>query len=188
MQCRCHSRCLRRLACLAQIALAAVALGCHPVPTQEERTLKHSTRAEVGLYALDFTLWDDRGTRHRLSDYRGKKVLVGFCCGCGRCHRIAMRWQEQFGGQAGLQLLVIADLSPSAAEEFRQRTRIRFPLLLDPVGQTAKGYDSLSCPRCWLISETGRVIYCSSGPTDNLAIVNKRVRQLIRAESLSMAR
>jgi peroxiredoxin len=178
---------MRRLACLAQMTFVATVAGCHSDRTPVTRTFDDATQLAVGMYAPGFTLWDERGSRHRLSDYRGKKVLVGFCCGCGLCHRLARNWEERFGGLAGLQVLVIAEFGPSAAEDFRERTGIQFPLLLDPFGQTAKRYDSLSCPRCWLVSETGRVIYCSSGPTDDLAIVSERVHQLISAESRSAA-
>jgi len=115
----------------------------------------------VGSLASDFTLSDYNGRVYRLSDYRGKKVVVNFFCGCGLCRVMAREWGKQFADLSSIQLLAVANFSPATAVEFRNATGIKFPLLLDPFGKVAQRYQSTVCPRCWMVDEEGKVTYVS---------------------------
>ncbi|MCS6862567.1 MAG: peroxiredoxin family protein [Abditibacteriales bacterium] len=54
----------------------------------------HSQLPKVSSLAPDFTLTDYKGKTYRLSDFRGKKVLLNFFCGCGACAELAATWEK----------------------------------------------------------------------------------------------
>jgi peroxiredoxin len=138
---------------------------------------------KVGGLAPDFSLTDYRGKTYRLSDFRGKKVLLNFFCGCGACCTMAQEWEKQFSNLDGIQLLAIADLSPTAAADFRKDTGIKFPLLFDPFGKVAQRYQSVSCPRCWVVNEEGKVVYADPQLQGDLVDRVSKVKQLLAAKS-----
>jgi peroxiredoxin len=136
----------------------------------------------VGSIAPDFTLSDYNGKVYRLSDYRGKKVLLNFFCGCGLCRVMAREWGKQFADLSRIQLLAVANFSPATAVEFRNATGIKFPLLLDPFGKVAQRYQSVACPRCWLLSESGKVVYGSPQGLSPALIAKELSSRLNRQE------
>jgi peroxiredoxin (alkyl hydroperoxide reductase subunit C) len=108
----------------------------------ETRTLK------VGDEAPDFTLRDTKLQEFKLSDQRGKKVVLNFypAAFSGVCSQQMPRIEEQrpiFGGDA-----VVVGISvdgPHANRVFAEQSGISFPLLSDfyPHGAVAEKYGVL---------------------------------------------
>lgn len=77
---RCRAGALLAMACCAAVPAAALegALPGAPAPTLEQATALRASQAAVGRAIGDHTLRDREGRQVRLSDYRGKPLLVNF--------------------------------------------------------------------------------------------------------------
>ena len=131
---------------------------------------------KVGDIGPDFDLSSYEGENFRLTRFYGKKVLLNFFCGCEPCHELSATWQEAHRSVRSLVVLGVSTLGPRDAEQFQRETKITFPLLFDPNYEVADRYDSIHCPRSWLIAEHGRVLYTNGPqePAKNISAALKR--------------
>jgi peroxiredoxin len=120
-----------------------------------------SSPPKVGSLAPDFTLSDSNGKTYRLSDLRGKKVLLNFFCGCGKCAELALVWEKIHRHADDVQVRGISTINPERLRGWCRAMDITFPALFDPNYRVAEIYNSTDCPRCWVIDETGKVVYTS---------------------------
>ncbi|MGB6677947.1 MAG: TlpA disulfide reductase family protein [Terriglobales bacterium] len=113
--------------------------------------------------APDFTLQSLDGKTVRLSDFRGKPVVLNFwATWCGPC-KIEMPWfvdlQKQYG-PAGLQFLGVAmdDASTKDIAEFTESMKVNYPILIgkDTVGDAYGGVQFL--PETFFIDRDGKVV------------------------------
>lgn len=116
-----------------------------------------------GQLAPDFTLQSLDGRSVRLSDFRGKAVLLNFwATWCQPC-KIEMPWfvdlQKQYGPQ-GLQVLGVAmdDASPDDISKFAKNMGVNYPILIgkESVGDAYGGVQFL--PATFYIARDGKVI------------------------------
>jgi len=116
-----------------------------------------------GVTAPDFTLESLDGKTVRLSDFRGKGVLLNFwATWCQPC-KIEMPWfaelQKQYGPQ-GLQIVGVAmdDASPKEIAEFAQDLGVNYPILVgkEAVGDAYGGVQFL--PATFYIGRDGKVV------------------------------
>ena len=116
-----------------------------------------------GQTAPDFTLQALDGKTVRLSDFRGKGVLLNFwATWCQPC-KIEMPWfaelQKQYGPQ-GLQILGVAmdDASPEEIGKFARDLGVNYPILLgkEAVGDAYGGVPAL--PESFFIGRNGKIV------------------------------
>lgn len=100
---------------------------------------------EIGTAAPDFTLPDQEGKMHTLSDYRGKKVILYFypkdnTPGCTKqaCSYSAHR--PQFT-EKGAVILGVSKDSVSSHKKFSEKFGLGFPILSDPEIKVISLYD-----------------------------------------------
>lgn len=112
--------------------------------------------------APDFTLKDAEGHNVKLSDFRGKVVLLNFwATWCGPC-QLEIPWfidfEKQYKSQ-GLEVIGVSmdDDGWAAIKPFVAAHNVNYPILLgnDSVTQLYGGIDSL--PTTFLIDRNGRV-------------------------------
>lgn len=127
-----------------------------------------------GTVAPDFTLRDTKGALHRLSQYRGKVVLLvmGFYGEyCGPCNIQMPSIQilhDRFSGK-GLIVLGVGTLGNESLEkilEFAEENNITFPLLPDHERTVAKSYKVKTMPHTFVIDVSGRVVTRIFGARD----------------------
>jgi len=120
----------------------------------------HLTTSSV---APDFTLESLDGRSMRLSDLRGKAVLLNFwATWCGPC-KIEMPWfvdfQKQYGSQ-GLQIVGVAmdDASKADIAKFAKDMGVNYPILIgkESVGDQYGGVPAL--PESFVISRDGKIM------------------------------
>jgi thiol-disulfide isomerase/thioredoxin len=113
--------------------------------------------------APDFALESLDGKTMRLSDFRGKAVLLNFwATWCGPC-KIEMPWfvdfQKQYGSQ-GLQVVGVAmdDASKEDIGKFAKDMGVNYPILIgkESVGDQYGGVPAL--PESFLIGRDGKVM------------------------------
>lgn len=100
---------------------------------------------EIGTKAPEFTLPDQNGTMHTLSDYRGKKVLLYFypkdntpgCTkqACGYSERLS-QFQEK-----GTVILGISKDSVASHKRFEEKQNLTITLLSDTERTVIEAYD-----------------------------------------------
>jgi peroxiredoxin len=119
--------------------------------------------AQMNGIAPDFTLQSLDGKTVRLSDFRGKPVVLNFwATWCGPC-KIEMPWfvdlQKQYG-PAGLQFLGVAmdDASTKDIAEFAESMKVNYPILVgkESVGDAYGGVQFL--PETFYIDRNGKVV------------------------------
>jgi peroxiredoxin len=118
--------------------------------------------------APDFTLQDANGTPIKLSDYRGKAVLLNFwATWCGPCG-LEIPWFTQFQQQYKSKGLEIVGVSMDeegwkAVKPYIAEHKINYRILLgnDSVTQLYGGVDSL--PTTFIIGRDGKVSYVHVG-------------------------
>ena len=91
----------------------------------------------VGTEAPDFTLPDQNGEMHSLSDYRGQKDMTAGCtkqaCGFGELY-------PQFREKGAVVLGVSKD-SVASHKKFEEKYGLPFTLLSDPEKKVIQAYD-----------------------------------------------
>ena len=166
------------LACAALIAAACGDGGTEPAATETATATATPARAatigllddlplEVDQPAPDFFLRTLNGRSVRLSDYRGKTVVLNFWASwCPPCRRempdFQTLWEER--GPSGPDDLVIlaVNLLPedtiAAAEGFVDEFALTFPILLDTSrGEVARRYGVQALPATFFIDRDGIV-------------------------------
>jgi peroxiredoxin len=113
--------------------------------------------------APDFSLESLDGKTMRLSDFRGKAVLLNFwATWCGPC-KVEMPWfvdlQNQYGSQ-GLQIVGVAmdDASKEDIGKFAKDMGVNYPILIgkESVGDQYGGVPAL--PESFVITRDGKIM------------------------------
>ena len=100
---------------------------------------------EIGSLAPDFTLPDQNGTTHSLSDYRGKKVILYFYPkdNTAGCTKQACNFKElmpQFR-EKGAVILGVSKDSVASHKRFEEKYGLPFTLLSDEEKTALQAYD-----------------------------------------------
>jgi len=101
----------------------------------------------IGDRAPDFALPDQNGTMHRLSDYRGQRVILYFYPkdNTAGCTRQACGFGELYPQflEKGAVVLGVSKDSVASHKKFEQNYGLPFTLLSDPEKVVIQAYD------CW---------------------------------------
>ncbi|WP_448518718.1 peroxiredoxin family protein [Rhodoflexus sp.] len=114
-----------------------------------------------GSIAPDFETTDLQGNVHKLSDFKGKVVMLYFWADwCPACKKEFPETQEYYQKLHGdnFELLAINVSQPrEASEEFHRRFKATFPMLLDTEGKISKQYGVEELPTNYFIDTEGKV-------------------------------
>jgi len=137
-----------------------------------------NTGIKTGQIAPGFELRDLNGKEVKLSDFRGKAVVLNFwATWCSPC-RAEIPWfedfQKQYGPQ-GLQVIGVAmdDSGHAKIAEFAKQMGMNYPVLFgrEAVGQEYGGVDFL--PSTFYIDRQGRITDSVAGIIERKDIENK---------------
>ena len=140
---------------------------------QAARTWKPSFTAWYGKPAPDFALTDLDGKEHKLSDYKGKKVLLVFwTTWCPPCRKeipdlIELR---KTVSEDKLAMLAISNEKPDLVKSFVTQANINYTVLIDQGGVkfdqgTLPGpYNAINAiPSSFFIDQEGKIKLATSG-------------------------
>ena len=133
--------------------------------TQPEPSAEPTPQPEIP--APDFTLTDQYGNTHTLSDYQGKTVFLNFwATWCGPCKSEMPDIQKLYEsyGENSEDLVVLAvanpggqDVSQEEIEQFLEDNGYTFPVLMDDTGITLAYYGISAFPTTFMIDSGGNV-------------------------------
>ena len=102
---------------------------------------------EIGTVAPDFELPDQNGDMHKLSDYRGQKVILYFYPkdNTSGCTKQACGYSERMPQirEKGAVVLGISKDTVASHKKFEQNYGLAFTLLADPERKVIEAYDVL---------------------------------------------
>jgi len=106
--------------------------------------MPQTPRLEVGEKAPAFRLSDGDGNTVKLSDYKGRKVIVYFypAASTPGCTKEACDFRDNLGelNGAGLDVVGISPDKPAKLAKFRDAEELTFPLLSDPDREVLKAW------------------------------------------------
>lgn len=135
-----------------------------------------SDNGEEQLYpAIDFTLKDQYGNTHTLSDYKGKTVFLNFwatwCPPCRAEMPDIQKIYESYKKDEDDSLVILGVAGPSQGQEkskqgvidFLEENGYTYPVLMDMTGEQFMNYGVYALPTTYMIDKDGNVFGYVSG-------------------------
>jgi thiol-disulfide isomerase/thioredoxin len=167
----------RRILRLVVLAIAAVAL----IVGLRQWAARHVAHLP-SRPAYDFEMQQLNGAPLRLSDFRGKVILLDFwaswCTPCREEIPRLVEWQSQYGGR-GLQVIgVTMDENPADAERFSHEFKINYPVVAGSVKLTDQFGGIFGLPANIVIARDGKIVARHAGLVDLSLLQRELTTQL----------
>lgn len=130
------------------------------------------SNAEVGKPAPDFTLESTDGTEYKLSDFKGKIVVLEWinheCPVVNRCHKnnVMADTMAKFKDKPVVWLAVDSSYfcmdKLDNVKKWIQAEKIDYPYLLDPKGKVGHLYEAKTTPHMFVIDKNGVLAYAGA--------------------------
>lgn len=141
---------------------------------EEEKEEKDSKERKT-VPSIDFTLKDQYGNTHTLSDYKGKTVFLNFwATWCGPCRNEMPEIQklyEEYQAKEDQDVVILGiaapDLGGEASEEeikaFLEENGYTYPVVMDTTGEIFTSYGISAFPTTFMIDKDSNVYGYVSG-------------------------
>lgn len=151
------------------IVLGGIWILASRVPGSETNTASGwETAPRQGFLAPDFNLATLDGSSVRLSDLRGRPVLINFWASwCGPCRQEMPHLQAAFEAHAdeGLVVLGVDQLeSPPTVASFVKEFGLTFLIPLDSDGKVSAAYQARGLPTSFFVDADGVIRDVFTGP------------------------
>ena len=151
-------------------SILTVALALAPVDPTRGQDLQDGLSVAYGNPpAPPLTLEDIDGRVHRLSDSRGKVIVVNFwATWCPPCVAEMPAIQRMYDALGDEGVRVLAVNAGESAQDIRSFVKdfepaLTFPLLRDPKGDTFEQWRVLGLPHTFIVDRSGRLAYTAAG-------------------------
>lgn len=151
------------LGLLIIVALTLLILRVQSPSPENPQPEANKFKPQEGYLAPRFSLRNLKGNLEGLDDHSGKVIIVNFwatwCVPCVKempsFENLYRRYRSQ-----GLTLLAVSldKGDPTKVQEFADKHKLSFPILLDTEGVAEKLYPSFSIPFTYVIDKQGRVV------------------------------
>ena len=137
----------------------------------------------IGKQAPDFTLRSNLDENKKLSELRGKVVLINFWASwCGPCQQELPKLSElkDLHDEYDFELLAInIDEEPNKALRLAKKLGLDFPILFDQEKKVSKAYDIDAMPMTILLDRNGDVRYVHRGYKESyMGLYQQQIKSL----------
>lgn len=150
--------------------------GTSPKVEEKKETGKTEGKEEPKeemAFAIDFTLYDQYGEKHSLSDYEGKTIFLNFwatwCPPCRAEMPDIQKLYETYGEDGEVAILGVAapnignETDEEGVQAFLKENGYTYPVLMDEEGKLFEEYGIYSYPTTFMIDKDGKVFGYVSG-------------------------
>jgi peroxiredoxin len=149
---------MNRLIPALLLLLLALLPGCSR-DKGESKSAAPTVKAAEGGIAPDFSATDLAGKTVKLSDLKGKVVLVNFwatwCPPCVEEIPSMVKLNKAMAGKPFVMLPLSIDDDKGAVKEFLQKTGHALPVVLDAGGDISKKYGVTGVPETFVVDPAG---------------------------------
>lgn len=143
--------------------------------SEDKEENKEDESKETVVPAIDFTLKDQFGNEHTLSDYKGKTVFLNFwATWCGPCRSEMpdiQKLYETYETEGDNAVIILGVAAPGLGQEkdeagikaFLDESGYTYPTLMDTTGDLFSEYGISSFPTTFMIDREGNVFGYVSG-------------------------
>ncbi len=135
------------------------------------------TEEETLTLAPDFTVIDSEGNEVKLSDMRGKPVIVNFWASwCGPCKSEMPEFDEAYEKYKDDICFMMVNLTDNSSEtvatakSYIESQGYSFPVYYDTMLEAATAYSGYSIPATYFIDAEGNAIAYAVGAIDNTTL------------------
>jgi peroxiredoxin len=132
---------------------------------------KHQVGIKKGNIAPDFTLFSLDGKAMKLSELKGKKVILNFwATWCPPCKAEMPHMQSFYEEEKDHHVIILAvnlttsEKNKANVEKFVKENGITFPVLLDSQGEIGNVYQAFTIPTSYVIDSNGVIQQKIIGP------------------------
>lgn len=175
----------------AQQESSAVQQENETAQSKETETAGESN--EVKIPAIDFTLTDQYGNEHTLSDYKGKTVFLNFwatwCPPCRAEMPDIQKLYEEYQQEEDPSVVILGIAAPNYGREkseekvieFLEENGYTYPVVMDEGGEIFSQYMVYSFPTTFMIDKEGNVFGYAEGQL-NEDIMRSIIRQTVEGK------
>lgn len=121
--------------------------------------------AAIGKPAPEFALADTTGKKHKLSDYKGRVVVLEWvskdCPWSVAACPLSNSTAAKFAGQKVVWLAIDSDKGHDAAgyQDYIKEKKLSYPILLDSDGAVGHSFGARVTPHLFIIDKSGKLAY-----------------------------
>lgn len=170
--------------CHQMVPLAPDYSGYAPVLASPLTQRLPGIGTSVGCLAPDFKLFGLNGEEIRLSDYRGKPVMLNFWTYCSACREELPYIQSVYDDRASLapDLVVLAvnvTQQPDQVAEFVSNYGYTFEILMDTWATVASDYYIHEIPTTFFLDKNGIIQDIQVGKFSGSAAIRQKLKALV---------
>jgi peroxiredoxin len=171
------------IAIIAAVIIAIAVIELRKTQQNVASNKDENVGISIGKTAPDFELSDLSGKQVKLSDFRGKNVVLNFWASwCPPCREEMPEFQRIYSENSDKLIFVGVNLQESKenAESFVKKLGIIFPILLDPNSNVKNMYNVFTQPVTYFIDSSGKIVDKKFGPLTSEEINEKIVKMNVK--------
>ncbi len=149
---------IRRIVTILIVVVALFGVAWTIVQFNQSSQHLGPSKIEVGATAPDFAATNTEGQQVRLSEYRGKVVLINFWASwCKPCVREMPLIHSIFQSQDNdiETLFINVGEAKGTVNEFMKEQQLTFPVIIDVTGKVSSMYGITGLPATFIMDKTG---------------------------------